>query len=238
VTEILEFTASQVAPNRGAVFEHQGIPADAALSDQVEDLYSGAQDKLLETAHPRGVLSEISEGEFAAVYVGEGENVARTPVGEIFERADYLALFAVTLGKETGLEIESRFEAQDFAFACMLDAAASAAAENTADLVERHFADGLAGKWSVPDGGVLRYSPGYCGWHVSGQRKLFESLKPERIGLSLRESFLMEPLKSVSGVIIAGPRGIHNFPVDYEFCSECETHSCRQRLRALYADRA
>ena len=83
--------------------------------------------------------------------------------------------------------------------------------------------------------GVLRYSPGYCGWHISGQRRLFDYLDPGQIGITLRESFLMDPLKSVSGVLIAGPREIHRFTDDYDFCDQCDTRGCRQRLRALYA---
>ena len=57
--------------------------------------------------------------------------------------------------------------------------------------------------------GVLRYSPGYCGWHVSGQINLFNTLTPEKIGITLGESCLMNPLKSVSGVLVAGPPNIH-----------------------------
>jgi hypothetical protein len=45
----------------------------------------------------------------------------------------------------------------------------------------------------------------------------------------------MEPLKSVSGVIVAGQKDIHNFPISYQFCSDCDTRSCRHRLRALFA---
>jgi hypothetical protein len=84
------------------------------------------------------------------------------------------------------------------------------------------------------DGAALRYSPGYCGWHVSGQKRLFRSLEPERIGITLTDSCLMQPLKSVSGVIVAGPKEVHRFSPNYSFCRHCETHSCRERLRALF----
>ena len=83
---------------------------------------------------------------------------------------------------------------------------------------------------------VLRYSPGYCGWHMTGQRKLFEFVQPDRIGVSLTPSCLMQPLKSVSGVMIAGPREIHNFEPSYPCCAECETHGCRARIERLFAD--
>ena len=102
------------------------------------------------------------------------------------------------------------------------------------DLLKRHMAATLAKNAQRTNRfAVLRYSPGYCGWHVSGQGKLFDYLRPERIGLSLRTSFLMEPLKSVSGVLVAGPKEIHEFSASYDFCSRCDTRGCRQRIRTL-----
>jgi hypothetical protein len=219
------------------VLANQGVPAGAFVSKQVEQVFTEANETILLTAHPKGILATVRADDFSRVYNGKGLNELRTPVGDIYEEADHLALFAVTIGPQPGVEIARRFESHDFALACMLDAAASVAAENTADVLEQRFEETLLSHgWDTPHGGVLRYSPGYCGWHISGQRALFDHLHPEQIGLTLRESFLMEPLKSISGVVIAGPREIHNFPIDYDFCDQCETRNCRQRLRALYAD--
>jgi hypothetical protein len=48
------------------------------------------------------------------------------------------------------------------------------------------------------------YSPGYCGWKVVEQKKLF-SLFPEGFcNISLNDSSLMTPMKSVSGIIGMG----------------------------------
>ena len=152
-------------------------------------------------------------------------------------QAEHLLLFAVTLGKATSDRIGELFEQNDFALGCMLDAAASAAADRSAAFVEQQFATALAQEgWNDSDGAALRYSPGYCGWNISGQRKLFDYLQPERIGLTLRPSYLMEPLKSVSGVVLAGPREMHEFDPSFPSCAACETSSCRDRIRALYAD--
>ena len=80
---------------------------------------------------------------------------------------------------------------------------------------------------------MLRFSPGYCGWHVSGQKRLFAELKPQKIDLTLRESCLMQPLKSISGVLVAGPKIIFDIDDTYPFCAACKTHSCRDRYQAL-----
>ena len=231
---ILEFTPADVAPARTDVLAQLGIPEAADVSARIERLYEAAAELFTERVAPAGVLEEISVAEFADVYPGEGRNEPRSPVAEIFSRAEHLALFAVTLGEGISQALQRCFVAEDFALAYTLDALASVAADGAAELAERRF-DGVLHEqgWSTPDGAVLRYSPGYCGWDVTGQRKLFTFLRPGRIGLSLTESCLMQPLKSVSGVIIAGTRTIHRFPPTYDFCDRCETRTCRDRLRTL-----
>ena len=108
-----------------------------------------------------------------------------------------------------------------------LDAAASLAADLAAEQLEEEVAR------RNPDLTALRYSPGYCGWHVSGQRALFDELKPGDIGLGLTDSFVMDPVKSVSGVIVVGAPGIHHFKPDFDFCRACTDRTCRERIASL-----
>ncbi len=49
-----------------------------------------------------------------------------------------------------------------------------------------------------------RYSPGYCEWSVAEQQKLFSFFPDNFCGVSLSESSLMSPIKSVSGIIGIG----------------------------------
>jgi hypothetical protein len=239
VSTVLEFRASDLKPARSAVLERLGMPPEAEPSERTQGLYVAATGVFAGTAAPAGMLAQIGVAAFQVVLAGEGRNAARSPVADICARAEHLALFAVTLGEGTSLELERLFAAEEFALACVLDAMASVAADALAELAERRFAAMLRERgWATPDGAALRYSPGYCGWDVTGQRKLFEYLGPERIGLTLTESCLMKPLKSVSGVIIAGPKSIHRFPPTYDFCERCEERTCRDRLRTLAVARA
>lgn len=234
----LTFPAGEAAPDRQAVYDNQGIPGDAVVSAEIEALYARAIELLTETATPAGVVAEVTNADFEVIYSGEGLNEPRTPVGDIFKRADRLALFAVTLGGGVSKEIQDRFAANDFAVGSMLDSAASASADRLSQVVRDVYRDHLLHTGQAnPPTAVLSYSPGYCGWHVSGQKKLFEVLRPQRIGLTLRDSFLMEPLKSVSGVIIAALMEAHDFEASYPFCSRCETRGCRERMRAPLAKR-
>lgn len=70
-----------------------------------------------------------------------------------------------------------------------------------------------------------RYSPGYCEWHVGGQRSLFSLLDDNRTGVTLTESCLMQPIKSVSGIIGIGTN-IQKRPYG---CSICHSSTCVYR---------
>jgi hypothetical protein len=234
VNEVLALASEDVFPAREAVLRRLGIPPGTELAERIERIYEQGSELLTGTIAPAGVVAEIPPAEFQAVYRGEGRNPAATPVARISGKAEHLALFAVTLGQPTSAAVAQCFAGADFAVAYMLDAMASVAADTAADAVERRYGRTLRERgWATPGGAVLRYSPGYCGWDITGQRRLFDYLRPERIGLTLTDSCLMQPLKSVSGVLIAGPRAIHRFPPTFDFCERCEERTCRDRLAAL-----
>jgi hypothetical protein len=113
----------------------------------------------------------------------------------------------------------------------MLDSVASAAADRLADLLGPWYLSAIADP--SPEARVLAYSPGYCGWDVSGQRALFEFLRPEEIGITLGDSCLMQPLKSISGVLVVGAGRIHRFHPTYSFCARCQEKQCRERIASL-----
>jgi hypothetical protein len=222
----------EILPERSRVLRALGLPRDVSADARTESLLSEALSILAGSVSPAGLFREVTTDDFAGIYRGEGRNAAETPLAEVFPRAARLALFAASIGEEISRKIEELFSHRDFALGSILDAAASEATENAADVVERVYRDRLQAREEFGASyRVLRYSPGYCGWHVSGQKSLFSALAPEEIGISLRESFLMEPLKSISGVMVAGPVELHDFVDAYPFCAECLTHSCRERIR-------
>jgi hypothetical protein len=211
------------------VLRLQGLPAKAELANRILALYEAALAAYVETAEPRAVVAEVARSAFAQIYRGEGRNAPDSPLGEIFPRADLLILFAATVGGRVTARLRELFAANEPALGAMLDSVASAAADRLADL--------LCARTLVEAGGdgahVLAYSPGYCGWHVTGQRALFAALGPEEIGISLNASCLMQPLKSISGVLVEGRGKIHRFTPAYPFCSDCRDKPCRARLAAL-----
>lgn len=234
IQRILHIPSHDVIPSMGAILEGQGIPRWVQPDERTRQLAQDALSIYKEAAIPVGVVMAISRDRFAPVFDGEGRNEDASPVGPILCEGDDLALFAVTLGGKISQEISRKFENQDYALGTMLDAAASEGAEMAALVVENSYRRHLleSGRF---DGrhGTLRFSPGYCGWHISAQRKLFQALEPGDIGITLNESYLMTPVKSISGVIISGKKSIFDFEDVFSFCRDCATHSCRDRARAL-----
>ncbi len=227
---IYEIDIKNTSPTEAAVLEAQGIPANVHPEQRIIELVQKSLTIYNNLAKPKGITREISVEQFETIYNGNGKNEAETPLGNIFKLSDRLALFAVSIGDDICREISKLFAQNDFALASMLDSTASEGVENAAIYIEQTYADYLGANDNSSFEVVSRFSPGYCGWHISGQRKLFDFLNPEEIGINLNDSFLMKPIKSISGVIVAGKKEIFDFPDDYIFCADCNDHSCRNRV--------
>jgi len=234
---ITHFRPSTATPDRHTVLRAQGIPDEASVPERVAALVDDGFEIYSSTVDATGIRAEISIEEFDAVYRGEGQNAPRTPLEGIFPDAHGLALFAVTVGEAVCSEIRRLFKTGDPALGYTLDTIASAGAEGLANAMARDYQDTVSR--SNPNAShvrVLPYSPGYCGWHVSGQKKLFRILQPERIGISLNASALMKPLKSVSGVLVAADRESHDFDIEFNFCTDCAGQECRERIQSVLFD--
>lgn len=229
--ERVEWAAAKTAPPGAEVLRLQGIPGEAPRSARTAALLERAQDEYLRLAEPRGVYATIAHDEFARVYQGAGRNSPEGPLEAIAPRAERLALFAATVGDGPSVRIRELFDRNEPALAVMLDAVASAAADRLGELIGDHLL--LNSGDGRDDQRVLAYSPGYCGWHVTGQAALFERLEPGEIGITLRPSCLMEPLKSVSGVLVGGPGPIHRFAPQWPFCQDCRDRPCRARIASV-----
>jgi len=233
---MIAFPLESLEPVAEAVYEALGLSPGARPSARSAGLLPRALESFRELAEPRGMERRLRAAEFAAVFHGQGRNAPRTPLLQIFPRASRLHLFAFTLGEKLSTEIRRLFAGEDFALAAVLDAIASQAADHAGRLAEEWAAGEEAATGRAGGAPVARlYSPGYCGWHISGQKRLFAALEPERIGMRLNESFLMTPLKSISGVLVAGPAAIHRVEPTYPFCAQCKTPTCRERKAARSA---
>ncbi|MCP3861270.1 MAG: hypothetical protein GY704_16580, partial [Phycisphaeraceae bacterium] len=181
------------------------------------------------SARPRGVYQSIDRPDFEEVFRGDGGNDDETALEVVLEDAVALVLFAVTLGEEVSEHISEYFAAGDGADGYILDQVASIAADQLVQIAVRRYAADDSSDGAV----VLPYSPGYCGWNVTGQRALFAHLEPGNLGISLNESCLMHPIKSVSGVLVSAPIEAHDFEPAFPCCAVCATFACRDRVESI-----
>lgn len=231
---VIRFKPGGVLAGRFDALRRLGMSGECGVSERLEELYRQAEKTFITLARPTALFSEISTAEFESIYESAGANAPETPLDAIYPRADALALFAATLGSGVDEAIRTLFQRGDPAVGFVLDVIASGAADRLAHLTVQRFLAALeeSGRSSARTR-ALAYSPGYCGWHVSGQRALFDWLDPRSIGVGLTASCLMDPIKSVSGVLIAGRVEIHRFRPMFPFCDACATHDCRVRMASL-----
>ena len=228
--EVCRLAPDEILPTPGDVLVHAGMDPDAEPRPSVAGLAERAIELLRRRARPIAVFEEVSDSEFRHVFDGEGRNGSPSPIEKIHPRAERRALYAATLGRDVQDEIGGLFETGEFPLGYMLDAAASAGAENVARRAAERFLGSLVRRGAAgPGATALDYSPGYCGWHLTGQRRLFGRLAPGEIGIRLHESCLMDPLKSVSGAILVGPADIHRIDASYPCCTTCGDRECRER---------
>ena len=102
------------------------------------------------------------------------------------------------------------------------DVVGSEAVEAAADLMQNQMEEDM----KVMDRRITnRFSPGYCGWMVVEQHKLFELMPDNFCGIRLTPSALMDPIKSVSGLIGIG-KNVKRAPYT---CSLCDMKDCIYR---------
>jgi len=136
-------------------------------------------------------------------------------------KAESVALFAATIGPDFDNYIKSS-EENDILDSFIVNTIGSELVEMLGDWIERRLKE-VVGNKNISN----RLSPGYCGWNVSEQKKLFGLLGEKCCGIQLNESSLMTPIKSISGIIGFGEKLIRQ---DYQ-CKICELDHCYKRKR-------
>lgn len=145
----------------------------------------------------------------------------------LFKKSEKTILAVCTIGKELEGRGSQFISKGELSKGVIIDAIASHAAELTADYVNKliieDIKDEIKGKKVT-----LRFSPGYCQWELGrGQEMIFNLLETDKIGVTLSETMMMNPIKSVSFAINIGKE------VDKELgirsCENCDMSNCSFR---------
>lgn len=171
----------------------------------------------------------ISSVEQRSVTLGDKTLNTGSVITSYLEDADALALFIATSGVEFEKWLHQVKDSGDIMKEFIADAIGSEIAEATV----RAMSDDLEQTQSLSGNKISNsYSPGYCGWHVREQKGLFSMLPPDPCGVTLSDSSLMTPIKSVSGIIAVGSK-VKKMPYG---CQICAMKTCyKKRAKALAA---
>lgn len=169
-------------------------------------------------------LAEVTRGD---IRLSDGTCLKSPKLAKALAGADAVCCFLATVGPAVDLEIQSLMQRRRFADAYVLDAMGSMSAEN---IVEQ-FYQRMALKQKDKNGAVtLRFSPGYCDWPIQQQRPLFKLFaRTDTPDVSLNDSCLMTPSKSVSGLFGLLPPGVKGAPPAYNPCRSCAKRDCIAR---------
>jgi hypothetical protein len=118
-----------------------------------------------------------------------------------FKNASSLALFICTAGSEISQLSKEISQNGDPLLSYVFDVIGSVTVEKATDKIQESLeTECKKSGLNISD----RFSPGYCDWSVSEQQMLFALMPESFCGVSLSESSLMSPIKSVSGIIAIG----------------------------------
>jgi hypothetical protein len=159
------------------------------------------------------------------LYVGGTFFTMQKIVAGRMKDAEQAACFVCTIGPQMETWAGQLVREGDTVLGHLVDTVASVAVENAAGVLHEHLQRKMREKGLRI---TNRYSPGYCGWSVSEQHALFSLFPDGFCGITLTESALMKPIKSVSGMIGVG-RAVNYAGYNCERCgkSDCAYRALR-----------
>ena len=210
---------------------------DISKEDVVREIHGGVQDE----SHQ--FYLDILEQEFLRLsdyegiqggYIETNDNTFDTKnktisvqsyefsVGNIIfkelKHSEKIIVFTCTAGKQLCDHIKEEYKT-DVLKGFLMESLANMVVETAMDRIQDKMRE------EYQKQGLLisnRFSPGYCTWNVSEQHKLFKLLPRDFCGVSLSESALMQPIKSISGFISVGKNITYN---QYK-CKFCNQKQC------------
>ncbi|SMC91507.1 hypothetical protein [Sporomusa malonica] len=139
-----------------------------------------------------------------------------------------VAVMAVTIGQPLEQEVSNLFSRDQYTLGLLLDAAGTTAVEAVCDAV-CSVISGQAARTGLTAG--RRFSPGYGGWPVDIQPEILALASGATIDLSVTDTKMLVPRKSVTAVIGLYPyHQALSLPHQQELsCDKCGQPGCHAR---------
>ena len=190
---------------------------DRMVSETVERLLAAAADKVVPSCYYDIVDARILD---KSICTGGIEFESGKIISKLMRGAEKIVLFLASAGLNYDRWVDELKEEGDYLDVFVADSIGTGIAEKAGDYMER-----LLEKEIGELKHTNRFSPGYCGWNVVEQKKLFSLFPPGICGVTLRESCLMTPIKSISGILGIGK----DVKAKVYGCNVCEMTQCYLR---------
>lgn len=225
LTEILDPVA--IEPDRLELLRYVGYPRKAAQQRAIPEVVERNLELGLTYLHPKAMYSIYRVERHAPQELGLGTVTIRGKVASFLAAADRIAIFVATVGRKITDASQAASRGGDPVTGWVFDALGSYAAEATADVLSRHLRNQFPLARAVSE----RFSPGYCGIQLSEQSALFGLIDAATISITLQPTMLMQPTKSISGLLGIGSEGA--FPTDAMPCQRCKDVTCPMRRNTI-----
>ena len=198
---------------------YKDIPPEPYLTEAIHELWPK-----LEREVTAECAFSIEEGTFLnnAVIIRDLELNTGPTITILLENSIQFAIFAATAGRHFEDIINNAKKEGDILKIYLMDVVGTCIAEKAGERMEEFLEKEIGGYIHTN-----RFSPGYCGWHLTEQRKLFKLLGGNPCGISLSEVCLMTPIKSISGIIGIG----ENVSRKQYACQYCELETCYKKRK-------
>ena len=216
--------------DRAEVLRYLGYSGQP-MTQELEARIDGEVARCLSVCQPRGVWRtfevagrEVREGGTPVVRLeGTALELVGSSIRKHLEGAVAVGVMAVTVGMGVERELR-RLSLTDPVAQVVFDAAATTAVERAADACEASLVADARERGLYTN---FRFSPGYGDFSIEHQRDFSRLLDtPRKIGLTVTESCLLAPIKSVTAVIGLSPeqQDCHR-----KGCEECSKTDCEFR---------
>lgn len=171
------------------------------IDQKISNLINHLIEEGKQLSEPKAIYADYlvsSVGEHSVVLEGSGFDILGKSAAHHLWNAKKVTLFIATIGPKVERRINDLTKDGNITNAAILDAVGSAAVESVVNFINEQT-DTRAREAGFKI--INRFSPGYGDWELKEQKRLLHQLNASQIGVALTDAHLMQPEKSVSGVI-------------------------------------
>ena len=205
-----------------------GYTVDADISPRIASLideYIRQARTLIEPSYSYNIL-RIQDVDGHVVQIDGPLLLESQVISKVLNRCTQVAAFGVTIGSHLETRADELGDKGLILEAFILDTIGSCVTEKAVDFVQ-----GIIGEMAHLQNLAIsrRFSPGYCDWPLTEQKKLFRLFESNDLHVNLTDSCLMQPRKSISGLFGVKPLQAHASAAAFNPCSDCGRKDCSMR---------